>query len=110
MALSEAARGGEARELSALLERAAAGGRLSQDEGLRLLEEADLLALGEAAEGGEALGLIHPALQGLLQGAVQVEVHHLRGAAVAGGRGVPPARRVRDVGLGAHPAAVRGAV
>lgn len=50
MALSEAARGGEARELSALLERAAAGGRLSQDEGLRLLEEADLLALGEAAD------------------------------------------------------------
>lgn len=43
---------------AALLARAAAGGRLSEDEGLRLFEQADLLDLGEAADRRRAA--LHP--------------------------------------------------
>jgi len=59
MAVSQARE--SAPELAALLERAAAGGRLSPAEGLRLFTEADLLALGAAAD--ERRQALHPERQ-----------------------------------------------
>ena len=56
MALSQVRE--SASELAALLERAAAGGRLSPAEGLRLFTEADLLELGAAADARRAA--LHP--------------------------------------------------
>lgn len=60
MAVSETAAGAQP-ALEELLARAAAGGRLSPTEGLQLFEQADLLALGAAADARRAA--LHPERQ-----------------------------------------------